>query len=207
MPPMSAMSMGATEWDRSRFQRRPMALCDREGLSGSIHGSRLVCLRRIRVIFVLWGFSQPDNPGDGLPLGVKEGSPPAFWPSPEVRTGLIFSVGRVVQAHRTGPFGADPKFDTLPRGSEIPPPKLCCSRALSGRACTRRAQPDHNPGRGLRLRRSQDAPAVVLSCGLWFFMRPWPYKGPRQPKSGWVGPRADRRGAPSWSGPPILDSF
>ena len=78
MPPMSAMSMGATEWDRSRFQRRPMALCDREGLSGSIHGSRLVCLRRIRVIFVLWGFGQPGNPGDGLPLGVKEGSPPAF---------------------------------------------------------------------------------------------------------------------------------
>ena len=96
MPPMSAMSMGATEWDRSRFQRRPMALCDREGLSGSINGSRSVCLRRIRVIFALLGFGRPGNPGDGLPLGVKEGPPPAFWLSPEVRTGLIFSVGRVV---------------------------------------------------------------------------------------------------------------
>ena len=96
MPPMSAMSMGATERDRSRFQRRPMALCDREGLSGSTHGSRSVCLRGTRVIFVLLGFGGPDNPEDGLSLGVKQGSPPAFWPSPEVRTGLIFSVSRVV---------------------------------------------------------------------------------------------------------------
>ena len=43
------------------------------------------------------------------------------------------------------------------------------------------------------------APAVVLSCGLWFFVCPWPYKGPRQPKSGYTEPRADRRGAPSRS--------
>ena len=56
IPPMSAMSMGATERDRSRFQRRPMALCDREGLSGSTHGSRLVCLRGIRAIVALWRF-------------------------------------------------------------------------------------------------------------------------------------------------------
>ena len=96
IPPMSAMSMGATEWDRSRFQRRPMALCDREGLSGSTHGSRSVCLRGTRAIVALLGFGGPDNPEDGLPLGVKEGSPPAFRPSPEVRTGLIFSVTRVV---------------------------------------------------------------------------------------------------------------
>ena len=96
IPPTSAMSMGATERDRSRFQRRPMALCDREGLSGSTHGSRLVCLRGIRAIVALWRFGRPDNPEDGLSLGVKQGSPPAFWPSPEVRTGLIFSVTRVV---------------------------------------------------------------------------------------------------------------
>ena len=96
IPPMSAMSMGATERDRSRFQRRPMALCDREGLSGSTHGSRSVCLRGTRAIVALFGFGGPDNPEDGLPLGVKEGSPPAFRPSPEVRTGLIFSVTRVV---------------------------------------------------------------------------------------------------------------
>ena len=96
IPPTSAMSMGATERDRSRFQRRPMALCDREGLSGSTHGSRLVCLRGIRAIVALLGFGRPDNPEDGLSLGVKQGSPPAFWPSPEVRTGLIFSVTRVV---------------------------------------------------------------------------------------------------------------
>ena len=96
IPPMSAMSMGATERDRSRFQRRPMALCDREGLSGSTHGSRSVCLRGTRAIVALFGFGGPDNPEDGLPLGVKEGSPPAFRPSPEVRTGLIFSVTREV---------------------------------------------------------------------------------------------------------------
>ena len=81
MPPMSAMSMGATEWDRSRVQRRSMALCDREGLSGSTHGSRLVLLRGIRAIVALWRFGRPDNPEDGLSLGVKQGSPPAFWPS------------------------------------------------------------------------------------------------------------------------------
>ena len=56
VPPMSAMSMGATERDRSRFQRRPMALCDREGLSGSTHGSRSVCLRGTRAIVALLGF-------------------------------------------------------------------------------------------------------------------------------------------------------
>ena len=71
VPPMSAMSMGATERDRSRFQRRPMALCDREGLSGSTHGSRSVCLRGTRAIVALFGFRGPDNPEDSLPLGVK----------------------------------------------------------------------------------------------------------------------------------------
>ena len=73
IPPTSAMSMGATERDRSRFQRRLMALCDREGLSGSTHGSRLVCLRGIRAIVALSGFGWPDNPEDGLSLWVKEG--------------------------------------------------------------------------------------------------------------------------------------
>ena len=96
--------MGATERDRSRFQRRPMALCDREGLSGSTHGSRLVCLRGIRAIVALWRFGRPDNPEDGLSLGVKQGSPPAFWPSPEVRTGLIFSVTRGGLSTWNGPI-------------------------------------------------------------------------------------------------------
>ena len=61
----SAMNMGATERYRSRFQRCTMALCDREGLSGSTHGSRLVCLRGIRAIVALWRFGRPDNPEDG----------------------------------------------------------------------------------------------------------------------------------------------
>ena len=98
IPPMSAISMGATERDRSRFQRRPMALCDREGLSGSTHGSRSVCLRGTQAIVALSGFRRPDNPEDSLPASRSKTriSPPAFRPSPEVRTGLIFSVGRVV---------------------------------------------------------------------------------------------------------------
>ena len=80
IPPTSAMNMGATERYRSRFQRCPMALCDREGLSGSTHGSRLVCLRGIRAIvnctFGVRARGQAILIEDGLSLGVKQGSHP-----------------------------------------------------------------------------------------------------------------------------------
>ena len=72
--------------ERLKCIRRQAPVLHRPRWSLYVHStspgwSRSVCLRGIRAIFALWRFGRPDNPEDGLPLGVKEGSPPAFRPS------------------------------------------------------------------------------------------------------------------------------